>query len=87
MRNLIEYIEIYGDKIPDKTVCIFDDLYRQIPAYVPTIQGLDNPYEEKIYHLIKKYIEKYEGKYKITYKLPLAEFVTDKKYLEAHPDL
>lgn len=87
MRNLIEYIEIYGDKIPDKTVCIFDDLYRQIPAYVPIIQGLDNPYEEKMYHLIKKYIEKYEGKYKFTYKLPLAEFVTDKKYLEAHPDL
>lgn len=30
MKNLIEYIEIYGENIPDKTVCIFDNLYKKI---------------------------------------------------------
>lgn len=87
MKNLIEYIEIYGETIPDKTVCIFDDLYKQIPTYIPTIKGIDNPYEEKAYNLIKQYIEKSKNKYKFTYKLPLAEFVTDKKYLQENPEL
>ena len=86
MKNLIEYIEIYGEQIPDKTVCIFDDLYKQIPTYKPTIKGIDNPYEEKTYKLIKQYVEN-DNRYKFTYKLPLAEFVTDKKFLKENPDL
>lgn len=87
MRNLIEYIEVYGDKIPDKTVCIFDYLYRQIPMYKQVIPNIDNPYEEKIYHLLVSYIHKKEEKYKFIAKLPLAEFVTDKKYLEENEKL
>ena len=86
MKNLVEYIEIYGEKIPDKTVCIFDNLYKQIPTYKQTIKGLDNPYEEKIYELVKQYVEKH-NQYKFTHKLPLAEFATDKKFLEENPEL
>ena len=86
MKNLVEYIEIYGEKIPDKTVCIFDNLYKQIPTYRQTIKGLDNPYEEKIYELVKQYVEKH-NQYKFTHKLPLAEFATDKKFLEENPEL
>ena len=86
MKNLVEYIEIYGEKIPDKTVCIFDNLYKQIPTYKQSIKGLDNPYEEKIYELVKQYVEKH-NQYKFTHKLPLAEFATDKKFLEENPEL
>ena len=87
MKNLIEYIEIYGEKIPDKTVCIFDYLYKQIPTYQRIIPNIDNPYEEKIYHLLKEYVKKKEGKYELAWKLPLAEFVTDKGFLKDNPDL
>lgn len=87
MKDLIEYIEIYGDRIPDKTVCIFDYLYRQIPVYEKKIEGIDNPYEEKVYYLLRKYIEKQNDKYKMAWKLPLAEFVTDKNYLDANEDI
>lgn len=87
MKNLIEYIEIYGDKIPDKTVCIFDYLYRQIPVYRQVIPNIDNPFEEKIYTLLLEYIKKKDEKYKIAWKLPLAEFVTDKNYLDANKEL
>lgn len=71
----------------EKSLENFDDLYKQIPTYIPTIKGIDNPYEEKAYNLIKQYIEKSKNKYKFTYKLPLAEFVTDKKYLQENPEL
>ena len=84
MVKLLKKLESY--KIPDKTVCIFDDLYKQIPTYKPTIKGIDNPYEEKAYKLIKQYVEN-DNRYKFTYKLPLAEFVTDKKFLKENPDL
>lgn len=86
MRDLIEYIEIYGNKIPDKTVCIFDNLYKEIPTYKQPIKDIDNPYEEKIYNLLKDYTKK-NDKYKFVCKLPLAEFVTDKKYLNKHKEL
>ena len=87
MKNLIEYIEIYGDKIPDKTVCIFDYLYKQIPTYKQLIPNIDNPYEEKIFNLLKSYLKKSNNKYKMVWKLPLSEFVTDKKYLQANEKL
>lgn len=80
MKNLIEYLEIYGDKIPDKSTCIFDNLYKQIPTYEKHIPNIDNIYEEKLYELLKNYVAK-SNKYKLKCKLPLAEFVTDKKYL------
>lgn len=87
MKNLIEYIEIYGEKIPDKTVCVFDYLYKQMPLYIQTIPGMDNPYEEKAFQLLLKYAKEKEGTYQIVKKLLLAEFVTDEMYLQEHPDL
>lgn len=87
MKNLIEYIEIYGDIIPDKTVCIFDYLYKEINSYQQIIKNIDNPYEEKAYHLILDFLEKNNQKYKMAVKLPLAEFVTDKKFLDENEDL
>lgn len=85
MKNLIEYIECYGEDIPDKTVCIFDYLYKQIPTYTQIIPQIDNPYEEKVYHLLKEYVERYN--YNLAWKLPLAEVVTDKEYLNSNPEL
>lgn len=87
MKNLIEYIEIYGDVIPDKTVCIFDYLYKEINSYQQIIKNIDNPFEEKVYHLILDFLEKNNEKYKMAVKLPLAEFVTDKKFLDENEDL
>lgn len=87
MRNLIEYIEIYGDTIPDKTVCIFDYLYKEINSYQQIIKNIENPYEEKVYYLILDFLEKNKGKYKMSVKLPLAEFVSDKKFLDANEEL
>lgn len=87
MKNLIEYIEIYGDVIPDKTICIFDYLYKEINSYQPMIKNIDNPFEEKIYYLILDFLEKNNGKYKMAVKLPLAEFVSDKKFLDENEDL
>ncbi len=81
MKNLIEYLEIYGEKIPDKTVCIFDYLYENIPSYQKIIPDIENPYEEKMYHLLLNYLQKKNGKYKLKVKLLLAMFVTDEKYL------
>lgn len=81
MKNLIEYLEIYGEKIPDKTVCIFDYLYEKIPSYQTIIPDIQNPYEEKIYHLLLHYLQKKKGHYKLKVKLLLAMFVTDEKYL------
>ena len=87
MKNLIEYIEIYGDIIPDKTVCIFDYLYKKISSYKKVIENIDNPYEEKAYYLILEFIKKNKGKYDMVCKLPLAEFVSDKKFLDANEEL
>lgn len=87
MKNLIEYIEVYGEKIPDKTVCIFDYLYKQMPMYTQIIPGIDNPFEQKAFELLQNFIELKQGKYQLTKKLPLAEFVTDETYLHKHPDL
>jgi len=87
MKNLIEYIEIYGEEIPDKTVCVFDYLYQQMPMYVQTIPGIDNPFEEKAFHLLEKYIQNKGKKYQIVKKLLLAEFVTDEPYLNENPEL
>ena len=110
MKNLIEYIEIYGEKIPDKTVCIFDNLYKQeynnqqcsntaeynfqifdnlykqISTYKKTIKNIDNIFEEKVYHLLENYIKK-NKEYNFVCKLPLAEFVTDKKFLNENKEL
>lgn len=86
MKNLIEYIEIYGEEIPDKTVCIFDYLYREMPSYQQLIKNIDNPFEEKIFYLLKNYL-KNKKQYKMVYKLPLAEFVTDKKFLSKNKEL
>lgn len=33
MQDLIDYIETYGEKISDKTVCIFDGLYKLMKSY------------------------------------------------------
>lgn len=87
MKNLIEYIEIYGDIIPDKTVCIFDYLYKEINSYQQIIKNIDNIFEEKVYYLLCEYLKKNNEKYKLAIKLPLAEFVSDKKFLDENQDL
>lgn len=85
MRDLIEYIEVYGNEIPDKSVCVFDDLYKLMPDFVPT-DKIDNCFEQKISDCLEKYLETKENLDYIM-KIPLAEVVTDKVYLDANPEI
>lgn len=85
VRNLIEYIEVYGKDIPDKTVCLFDYLYKQISTYKIT-DNCSNIYEKTLRDYLIKYLEGNE-EYWIKTKLPLAELITDKKFLDENPDI
>lgn len=78
--SLIEYIETYGEQIPDKTVCLFDYLYRQISVFQPSGKA-DNVFEAKLQEVLNEYLESNE-KLECRMKLPLAAVVTDQKYLE-----
>ena len=79
VKNLIEYINVYGKEIPDKTVCIFDYLYNKIPTYQKD-NKCDNIFEERLRELIINYIDKHP-EYSLQMKLPLAELITDKNFL------
>lgn len=85
VRDLIEYIEVYGKEIPDKTVCIFDYLYKQIHSYQIT-DNCSNIYEKTLRDYLIKYI-KSNKEYVIETKLPLATFITDKKFLDENPEV
>ncbi len=54
MKDLINYIETYGKKIPDKTVCIFDGLYRLMKSYT-RVDNLDNVFEKEVYDRLQQY--------------------------------
>lgn len=84
VKNLIEYIEAYGEIIPDKTVCIFDYLYKEMKTYT-VIDNCDNILK-KVKECIDKYIEKH-NEYRVVVKLPLANLVTDKGFLEKRNDI
>ena len=85
IRNLIDYIEIYGKQIPDKTVCIFDGLYKKMRSYTRH-DNLDNVFEETLYKYIEDYCHEHQHVH-CWIKLPLADLVTDETYLEKHPDI
>lgn len=85
MRNLIEYIESYGKQIPDTTVCIFDGLYKKMKAYTRH-DNLDNVFEETFYRYLEDYCNTHQQVY-CWIKLPLADLITDKIYLDEHPDI
>ena len=80
VRNLIEYIEAYGKVIPDKTVCIFDYLYKQMKTYT-VVENCDNIFEKTVKDYLDSYIKKNKEN-EVVVKLPLANVVTDKKFLE-----
>ncbi len=83
MRDLIDYINSYGQRIPDKTVCLFDGLYRKMRAYTPH-DNLDNIFEETVYRHIDTYISRHPQMY-CRVKLPLANLITDQAYLDQDP--
>lgn len=85
IKNLIEYIETYGQVIPDKTVCIFDYLYKQMKTYT-VVDNCDNIFEKIVKDCIDKYIQK-NDEYSLICKLPLANVVTDKKFLDENKDI
>lgn len=85
IKNLILYIEKYGKEIPDKTVCLFDYLYKQMPTYVE-VKNCSNPFELKVFETLEKFCDKHK-EYNVFAKLPLAELVTDKYYLNTHNDI
>lgn len=85
MQNLIDYIETYGESIPDKTVCIFDHLYQLMKSYTQ-IGHVDNIFEQKVYNLLLDYCQDHP-QYHFFVKLPLADLVTDKTYLEGNTDI
>lgn len=85
IRNLIEYIEAYGEVIPDKTVCIFDYLYKQIKTYT-VVDNCDNIFEKTVKDCIDRYVEKH-NEYRVIVKMPLANVVTDKGFLDKRNDI
>ncbi len=85
MRNLIDYIETYGENIPDKTVCIFDHLYQLMQSYT-RIGNIDNIFEQEVYNLLRDYCQDHP-QYHFLVKFPLADLVTDKTYLEGNADI
>lgn len=85
IKNLILYIDKYGKEIPDKTVCLFDYLYKQMPTYVEK-KNCSNPFELKVFETLEKFCNEHK-EFTVFAKLPLAELVTDKHYLNTHNDI
>lgn len=85
MQDLINYIETYGKKIPDKTVCIFDGLYRLMKSYT-RVDNLDNVFEKEVYDRLQQYCQKYPQIH-CPVKLPLTDLITDKAYLDANLEI
>lgn len=85
IKHLIDYIEIYGEKIKDTTVCMYDNLYKNIPYYTKT-KDYDNEYEEKLHKKILSILET-NPNFQCYLKLPLTEFVLDKNYLNKNIEL
>jgi very-short-patch-repair endonuclease/DNA polymerase III delta prime subunit len=85
IRNLIEYIEAYGKVIPDKTVCLFDYLYQQMKTYT-VVENCDNVFEKTVKEYLDRYTQQHP-EYRVVVKLPLANVVTDKKFLEVNPEV
>lgn len=85
IKNLILYIDKYGKEIPDKTVCLFDYLYKQMPTYVE-VKNCSNPFELKVFETLEKFCDEHKG-FSVFTKLPLAELVTDGYYLNTHDEI
>ena len=85
IKNLILYIDKYGKEIPDKTVCLFDYLYKQMPTYVE-VKNCSNPFELKVFETLEKFCVEHKG-FSVFAKLPLAELVTDEYYLNTHNEI
>lgn len=84
VKNLIDYIGIYGNELFDNSSCIFDYLYKNIPYYQST-KYFDNEYEEKLFNSIVDIIS--ECPYKCYCKLKLANLVQNEKFLDTNPDI
>lgn len=85
VKNLIEYIEAYGSVIEDKTVCIFDYLYKKMPTYEVKGQA-ENPFEEELEIELREQLDGHK-EYEMYMKLPLANLVTDSVFLNENPDI
>lgn len=85
IKNLILYIDKYGKEIPDKTVCLFDYLYKQMPTYVE-IKNCSNPFELKVFETLEEFCNIHK-EFSVFAKLPLAELVTDRDYLNTHNNI
>lgn len=84
IRNLINYINIYGEEIIDESNCIFDYLYKQI-KYFKTTRLFDNIYEKTLFEALNEIF--IDSPYRCYLKLKLTELVTNKEFLEKNPDI
>lgn len=82
VQQLILYIEKYGKVIPDKTVCLFDHLYKEMKTYTAS-ENCSNPFERAVLKSLKDFCEVHRS-YRLLVKMPLANLVTDKNYLDTH---
>lgn len=85
IRDLILYIEKYGKKIPDTTVCLFDGLYKDMPAYTQQ-EDCSNPFELALWKSLQRFSQQHT-EVSPYIKMPLAELVTDRHYLDAFPSV
>lgn len=84
VKNLIDYIKIYGNEIYDSSVCIFDYLYKQM-KYYKSNRMFDNIYEEVTYKKIKNALK--NTNYKCYPKLKLYELVQNEEFLRNNPEI
>lgn len=84
VKNLIEYIGVYGQNIEDNSHCIFDNLYQYIPYYQSS-RYFDNIYEEALFYQIKNVIQ--NKHYRCYPKLELVDMVQDKEFLNEYPEI
>lgn len=82
LKNLIDYIEIYGNEIHDNSVCIFDYLYKNIRYYKKN-RIYDNEYEERLHKAINNIL--YSTNYDCYAKLRLIDLVSNEKFLNDNP--
>ncbi|MBC2077879.1 DUF2726 domain-containing protein [Listeria booriae] len=84
LKDLIEYIETYGNILESNVNSIFSYLYKQIPYFKKTTM-YESVWEKSLYDRMLIIMENYPG-FSINMKLTVADVAGDKKYLNAHPE-
>ena len=85
LKDLIEYIETYGEVLEAKVNSIFAYLYKGLRFY-KSEKDYDSLWEKKLHQELELSLNKYVGFY-IQMKLPVSDIARDKTFLDNNPEL